>query len=526
MLDDPRIYIQTAGFFAGGIFGLISGIFILSKNPRKPLNILYFLMTIAVATFQISHAIGINIKDPNISRNVLMFNMSNIFLSVFVCHWVLIFTKRIEKLKKVMAGLYIAGLALFIFYLIFPDTFLLPSIPKLYMVNYYNPGSLHWIMRIVFNILIPLFFVIELFIAYRKCTDPLEKNRYKYAFAGIFYGFFVGTLAIALVYDIPIDPMWAMFFGFYPVFFAYAIIEYGLMDISVVAKRAIGYALTVSALILFVGFINFLTEIIKKAYPDFSSYLILVFSSIFTGIIALAVWNKIKEAELLKYEFINIITHKFRTPLTEIKWSADELIGTDNHNARKKMASQISKATFQMVELINALSTFNETEAYLYKAKPIRLDGLAKYLLISFQQRALKKGLKMTINIENEIFVSIDKEKIEFLIGVLVDNAIKYTPTGGEIKIVIKKYKNKAQIIVSDTGIGIAKKDRGYVLYHFYRSQNATIANTEGMGVGLYLSSIIAKRHGGNISFESPGENKGSTFTVTLPLSRNSKLLK
>lgn len=525
---DPRLYIQAIGFLAGGAFAIGLAFFVLFKDYKRPLNFLFFLMNISISTFLISHALGISVKDPYLSRNIFMFNISCIPIAVFTCHWILVLTKKTEKFKSFIVVMYVAAIAFSIFYIVFPESFLLPSVPKLYMPNYYSPGWFDWVGRIIFNIFLPIFLIYQIFKSYLECKDPIEKNRLRYSGIGTFYGYFFCTLALPLAYDIPVDPLWAMFACFYPAFLAYAIVKYELMDIRVAAKRAAIYTFFVVGLIVFVSFINSSTEAIQKSYSAFPGYIIPIFSSLFIVAIGWTVWSRIKEADLLKYEFINVITHKFRTPLTEIKWCADG-IESDDYAARKKKGLQIKKATSLLVELTNALTVLNNSDNsstdYSYKPQLLRLDILVKNFLAPYQNLAYNKGVKMSINTEGDgVYILADKIKIKFLVEVLADNAVKYTPSGGEIKVNVKREGRKAVLKISDTGIGISKKERPFVFSRFYRAQNATTAHTEGLGIGLHLASIIVKRHGGNIYLNSAGENMGTTFTVILPLARKNTL--
>jgi signal transduction histidine kinase len=516
---DPRLYIQTIGFLLGAIFEILLGIFVIIKNPRRPLNLIFFLMNISVATFQISHAIGINIKDPNISRDFFMFNLSNLFIATFLAHWVFIVIDKAKEFKNSLIVIYATAVVLFLFYLIFPNTFLLPSVPKLYMPSYYNPGRLMWVMYVIFDAILPLFVAYHLVKAYIKSkTDPIQRNRLKYVFLGVTYGFCIGDLAIVPIFGAPIDPVWAVFFSLYTVGLAYAIINYAMLDIKIVARGAAIYSFIVIILVALMGSISFLIDLIQSVYPNFPPYAVFIISSVFATGIGMFVWNKMRQSDTLKYDFIKIMTHKFRTPLTEIKWAGQELANDIDEETRKKLGLQIGKATTTLVELVDSLVVFEKNEDYLYNLRPNRLDTLLKTLVNYFEKTAEAKGVHLAANINDEVYVALDNSKLRFLFEVLLDNAIKYTPKEGNVTVKLTKEKNKVFVEVSDTGIGIPRKEQKMVLSHFYRAQNAMAVDTEGLGTGLHLSSLIALRHGGKITFKSGGENKGTTFIVTLPI--------
>src|SRR4051812_43294416 len=125
---DPRLFLTNVGYTLAAALTTSLAFFVFAKGPKKPLNILFFLMNMSIACFQVSHVIGINIVDPELSRRVLMFNMANIFLSIFICHWIFVFIGKARKLRLQLILIYITGIALFVFYVVFPEAFLLPSV--------------------------------------------------------------------------------------------------------------------------------------------------------------------------------------------------------------------------------------------------------------------------------------------------------------------------------------------------------------------------------------------------------------
>jgi len=115
--------------------------------------------------------------------------------------------------------------------------------------------------------------------------------------------------------------------------------------------------------------------------------------------------------------------------------------------------------------------------------------------------------------------VKIDSEKISLVFQNLLDNAIHYTKTGGQVKVSIDYLKEKDRIIISvkDTGIGIPDDQQKRVFSRFFRGANAIKTETEGTGLGLFIAKNIVEAHNGKVWFESK-ENKGSTFHFSLPV--------
>jgi signal transduction histidine kinase len=117
-----------------------------------------------------------------------------------------------------------------------------------------------------------------------------------------------------------------------------------------------------------------------------------------------------------------------------------------------------------------------------------------------------------------DIFVKVDSARMEFVIQTLLQNALAYTSPGRNVDVTISYGGGKAVLAVTDHGIGIARSDLPHIFDKFYRTDLAQRTDTEGFGVGLYLSKSIVKRHRGRLDVYSEGENKGSTFTITLPM--------
>ncbi len=132
-----------------------------------------------------------------------------------------------------------------------------------------------------------------------------------------------------------------------------------------------------------------------------------------------------------------------------------------------------------------------------------------------FLPLAEEKEVRLISEIPEEaIALRADRQKLQRLLANLIDNAIKYTPAGGQVEVRLQKSGTKAEITVSDTGIGIAEENLPYIFKRFYRCDQSR--SQPGTGLGLSLALAIAKVHGGGINVESrPGA--GSTFSVCFP---------
>jgi two-component system phosphate regulon sensor histidine kinase PhoR len=132
---------------------------------------------------------------------------------------------------------------------------------------------------------------------------------------------------------------------------------------------------------------------------------------------------------------------------------------------------------------------------------------------------AKEEGVVMEASVEDGIFVVANANRIAFAVDVLIRNAITYSIKNGIIKVDLKKDAyNKAVMAVVDNGIGISKNEQKFIFNKFFRGIRAQGAHTEGFGIGLSISQKIIESFAGEISMLSDGEDKGSAFTITLPV--------
>nr|MDO8115887.1 HAMP domain-containing sensor histidine kinase [Candidatus Sigynarchaeota archaeon] len=136
--------------------------------------------------------------------------------------------------------------------------------------------------------------------------------------------------------------------------------------------------------------------------------------------------------------------------------------------------------------------------------------------------RITQRDLTMKTSLPDKLVFNFDAIRIEQVITNLITNAIKNTPSGGEISVIVKRVENDSgcyvEVIVKDTGIGITKDEMGKLFTKFGKlSRDDHDVDIQGTGLGLFISKEIITIHGGKIWFESGGRNKGSTFHFTLP---------
>jgi signal transduction histidine kinase len=160
--------------------------------------------------------------------------------------------------------------------------------------------------------------------------------------------------------------------------------------------------------------------------------------------------------------------------------------------------------------------------------RPMRLDSLVEDMKDEYQRRAGMKKIGITFSGSSQKSILADEAQTRFVIQTLLDNAISYTPQGGTINVEIKEEgtgrksgRKLGNVVfsVTDSGIGLSKEDSSRVFEKFWRSPDARKADTEGMGIGLFMARRIMEREGGSLRTQSEGLGKGSTFAMRLPVS-------
>lgn len=223
-----------------------------------------------------------------------------------------------------------------------------------------------------------------------------------------------------------------------------------------------------------------------------------------------------RRIEKAKTEFLGIASHRLRTPLTRIRWMLGRLRKT-LAGARAPVQALLDegqKATADMVETIDAILAISRIESGELRLEhaEIPLYGCLR----AATDAALAAGRPaplVTVDCPEDLRVRSDTKYLNDLLGILIGNAVKYTPAGGTVSIRAHREKETVRIDVRDTGCGIPLHEQNKVFQKFFRGRNVVTRDTEGTGLGLYLASLIAPMLSATLTFVSE-ENAGSTFSL------------
>ena len=260
--------------------------------------------------------------------------------------------------------------------------------------------------------------------------------------------------------------------------------------------------------------------------PPFSqtmgAYTIYILIGVLTIFIIMRyIWMR-KESMLSheKIQFFTNTAHDIRTPLTLIKGPLSEISRTEQLTEKGKENLQYAiRSTDSLAELANKLIDFQKEERYTSIIN-VSLCDLNQYIANfteMFRPYSRKKGILLTFEgTESPLEGWIDVNKMDSILHNLLSNAMKYTPEGGQVKVILQGNNTHWSVEISDTGIGISASDQKKMFKQLFRGQNAINQRITGSGIGMLQTYRLVKRHLGNITVISE-ENKGTTFHLRFP---------
>jgi len=237
------------------------------------------------------------------------------------------------------------------------------------------------------------------------------------------------------------------------------------------------------------------------------------------------------KVDYAKSEFVTLASHQLRTPISAIGWNSEMLLSGDIGKLTKDQAEYVqgvydsNRRLGAIVDSMLLVSSLDLGTLYV-RAEPVDLDAFMRKLLNEELKKYPDKKLEITRKIAPDMpKIKLDPHIAKQILQNLFSNAIKYTPEGGNITVSAERVDKKllpgsrgsVQIIVSDTGYGIPESEQKNVFAKLFRAANIKSKDVNGTGLGLYIVKALVNEVGGSVSFESK-ENKGSTFTVILPI--------
>lgn len=320
-------------------------------------------------------------------------------------------------------------------------------------------------------------------------------------------------------------------------FFAYSIVKYQTFNMKLISTQAL-----VMALVFTSGAQVFLAKTFpNRVLTSVTFVLMLTLGTLLIREVKKEVRRKeelevlskelsvanteLKRLDASKSEFISIASHQLRTPLTAIRGFLDLLMEGAYGKLEPKIQETISKITIannRLMSLVENLLNISRIEAgrIQYQFTPTHIEDIVSELEDMFKLSAKEKQLAFkVVQTEKPLpLLSLDLAKIREVISNIIDNAMKYTPSGGSVTVSFERHPECVAVIVADTGMGIDPNDLPHLFKKFERGSQAARVNVSSTGLGLYVGRKFAEAHGGTITAESKGKGKGAQFILELPI--------
>jgi two-component system, OmpR family, sensor kinase len=215
-------------------------------------------------------------------------------------------------------------------------------------------------------------------------------------------------------------------------------------------------------------------------------------------------------------------SHELKTPLAVLRADVERAmhVATQSNDQLVALEEALEQTT-RMADLVESLLTLARADEGRFDLhrEPIPLEPLAREVMETAIILGEDAGLEVTMPVVEDLHVLGDRTRLRQLFLNLVTNAIKYTPRGGKVELVLSRHDQLVHFSVRDTGIGIAAADLPFIFERFWRADRvrSRLAERGGFGLGLAISQWIAQAHGGQLAVQSR-LNRGTTFTVILPI--------
>jgi signal transduction histidine kinase len=236
-----------------------------------------------------------------------------------------------------------------------------------------------------------------------------------------------------------------------------------------------------------------------------------------------AQWLRLQRANGFKNEILGTVAHDLKNPLGVILGRTEmlkELISTGaSEGGVVAQVDHIRDATKRLTTMVDHLISYAMADAFdiTIRREPVDVAALVKEVADANQPLAVNKQQAISVTAPSNIVTMCDTDRIREAIDNLISNAIKYSPIGGKIGVVVTHEGSDTIIRVNDEGAGLSPEDLGRLFGRFQRLSAKPTAGESSTGLGLSIVKRIIDMHGGEVTAESDGPGKGSTFTITLP---------
>ncbi len=232
---------------------------------------------------------------------------------------------------------------------------------------------------------------------------------------------------------------------------------------------------------------------------------------------------ELKRVNKIRRDFVANVSHELKTPATSLRLLAESLVDILDEDPEQAhfFAEQLKNETERLAQLITDLLDLARLESEEGVQNPAPVDVRSVLMVVLSRLRPAARRKSITLSWKRSGSAALytvlgDETQLTSMFSNLVENAVKYTPSGGRVEVTAGSGEDEVIVRISDTGIGIPAESLARIFERFYRVDKARSKETGGTGLGLSIVRHVAENHGGRVTVESaPGE--GSTFTVHLP---------
>lgn len=538
MISDIDIYFWL---MLGCLLTNISlALFVLLSNYKKKVNRLFFLFVGSISLWIIALIFYYYIPNNVLYSGRTTIALGNLIL-LFGIFFAYAFPDREKPFPRVFFYLLILISSLITYIIIFTnavvvqETVLSDNTRSTIYGNYYPLFTI--------SVAVYLSIIIGLFIrSYRKRKD-IVREQLKFVLTGFLLMALLIVLAVLIIppltgsFDIQkTAPLYTLiFFGFT----GYAIVSKKLFNLKIVATEIFSS---------FIVIISFLQLILSKSVSELTYRgLIFLLTAIFVALLIRSVIREInvkEQLELLshdlaranknlqkldkmKSEFLSIASHQLRTPISGIKGYLSMLLEGDFgpiNETPKKIINDVYANTERLNGLVNDFLDVSRIERgkMVLEREPTDMPEMIEGVINTLKPDAERKGLEVRFLKPVKTFkkVNVDANKLRQAYLNIIDNSIKYTPSG-YIEVKLSDFKQNFVVKIKDTGIGLAKGEADKLFRPFSRAHGSSKYHTTGTGLGLYVVRKVVEYHGGTVTVASPGKGKGTTFIITIPFDQS-----
>ena len=235
--------------------------------------------------------------------------------------------------------------------------------------------------------------------------------------------------------------------------------------------------------------------------------------------------KKLKELDQIKNDLTRRVSHELNTPLISIYSAASLLLDVyrdDLSTKTLKIIEMIKDGGERLKRLASSLVDIYDLESNKINLdlKMLNITEILEFCIKELQPLIIKREHELEMDLSQEVYLKVDDIRIKQAILNLLENAIKYTPPKGKIYIKLHEFDKHVEIIIKDIGVGFTEQEKGKIFKKFgkiERHGKGMFVDTEGPGLGLYISREIVRLHDGEIFLKSEGRNKGSIFIMQIP---------